>query len=129
MISVRLMLVACFVFTLTANGDETGTARIITANANAVECISPIHVKKIDDKNVNVNRQMFELKPGRHSLWGSALINTSMCPAVGRGTGRNDNPDPIEADFEAGKTYYVGYDHKSSNRQDWKFVIWKVEED
>jgi hypothetical protein len=128
MISVRIALVALLVFTLTAVGDETGKARIITSSSKAAQCISPIHVKKIDGKNVNVNRQMFELAPGRHSLWGSALIDTSFCKAVGIGSGRN-NPDPIEADFEAGKTYYVGYDHKASNRRDWKFVIWKVEED
>lgn len=26
-----------------------------------------------------------------------------------------------------GKTYYIGYDHKSKNRDNWKLVVWKVE--
>ena len=35
-------------------------------------------------------------------------------------------PD-LEADFEAGKTYYIGLDHSSKNFNDWRLVIWKVE--
>ena len=34
----------------------------------------------------------------------------------------------LEYDFEAGKTYYVGLNHKSANRKNWHFTVWKVEE-
>ncbi len=55
---------------------------------------------------------------------GRANINTTFCTVV---WGNQGSPIPdLEADFEAGKTYYVGLDHSSKNRNEWKLVIWKV---
>jgi hypothetical protein len=34
---------------------------------------------------------------------------------------------PLDYEFEAGKTYYIGLEHKSSNQQQWHFVVWKTE--
>ena len=92
----------------------------------AAQCISPVQVRKIDGREAAVHSMGFNLEPGTHTLTGSALIDASMCKTVGRGTGRN-KIEPLEADFEAGKTYWLGYDHSSTDRNDWKLVIWKVE--
>jgi hypothetical protein len=43
-----------------------------------------------------------------------------------RGKSTYTIPD-LEADFEAGKTYYVGLDHSSKNKEEWRLVIWKTE--
>lgn len=100
-------------------------ARIVTQTAKPAECISRVAIRKIDGKEKFVSPQGFNLEPGRHTMSGSVAIDTRYC-AVVRG---NDNwhAPPLEADFEAGKTYYVGFDHSSGDRTEWKYVIWKVE--
>jgi hypothetical protein len=101
-------------------------AKIITGNEKAAECISAVHVNAIDGKQVYVQELGFDLEAGKHTLTARTIVNTSFCKAVGPSVGKDKTP-PLEADFEAGKTYYVGFDHSSSNRKDWRLVIWKVE--
>jgi len=105
--------------------DSTGTAQIITQNSRSVQCISAVVIDEIDGKLSNVTRQGFQLDAGRHSMNGRASVNTGNCPAI-RGRTSYVVPD-LEADFEAGKTYYVGLDHSSKNKEDWRLVIWKTE--
>lgn len=106
--------------------DHQQQAKIITGNEKPSECISSVHVNTIDGKQVYVQPLGFDLEPGNHSLNARAVVNTSFCKAVGPSNGR-EKTEPLEANFEAGKTYYLGYDHSSSNRNDWKLVIWKIE--
>ena len=70
--------------------------------------------------------QGFELSPGTHSLQGTAKLNLTYCQAQSETTATH--VPPLQAVFEAGKTYYVGLDHSSSDRSQWKFVVWKVED-
>ncbi len=124
-----LGVTAALISALAVAGQEHGTAhqaRIITGNEKPAECISSVHVNTIDGKQVYVQPLGFDIEPGTHTLMARAVVNTSFCAAVGPGTNR-DKVEPLEAEFEAGKTYYVGYDHSSANRRDWKLVIWNVE--
>lgn len=112
---------------LTALAQEEGKVRVITSHSQAAKCISPVRVNRIDGKEATVQRMGFNIEPGRHTISGSAIIDTSMCSTVGR----INNPPraaPLEADFELGKVYYLGYDHSSRDRNDWKIVIWKIED-
>lgn len=101
-------------------------ARIITGNQQPAQCISSVHVNTIDGEQVFVQPLGFDIDPGKHTMMARAKVDISFCTAVGAGTNR-DTVEPLEAEFEAGKTYYLGYDHSSSKRSDWKLVIWKVE--
>ena len=58
---------------------------------------------------------------------GMANIDTATCPVAeeGRGPGVPD----LAAEFEAGKTYFVGLDHASEDRSEWQLVIWRIEQD
>jgi len=114
------------VLPLQAWAEKAEKAKIITGHNKAAQCISPVQIRKIDGREAAVQPMGFSLDPGTHTMTGSAKINTSACPTVGKGTGRN-KVEPLEADFEAGKTYWIGYDHSSKDRDDWKLVIWKVE--
>jgi hypothetical protein len=76
---------------------------------------------------VRENAMGFDLAPGRHTLVGTARIDSVNCPTM-RGNQALDIP-PLDYEFEAGKTYYVGLEHKSSNQQQWRFVVWKVGRD
>ena len=106
---------------------EPGTAKVITSFEKPSECLSAVLVNKIDGKEVKVQKLGFDIEPGAHRLSGRAIVNTSFCKAMGNGMTR-EAMVPVEANFEAGKTYYLGYDHSSPHRKDWKLVIWKVED-
>jgi hypothetical protein len=100
-------------------------ARVITDVAKPVQCIAPIEVYNIDGQLVRENAMGFDLAPGRHTLVGTARIDSVNCPTMG-GNQALDIP-PLDYEFEAGKTYYIGLEHKSSNQQQWHFVVWKTE--
>jgi hypothetical protein len=117
-----LLLLPC----LAAAGDK-GKVQIITSFNNAAQCISPVHIRKIDGKEAAVQSMGFNLEPGMHTLSGSAVIDVSNCLTLSTNV-RAPKIQPLEADFVAGKVYYVGYDHSARDRKDWKLVIWKVED-
>lgn len=107
---------------------DADMARIITGIENPPKCISKVQVNNIDGKEVRVPAAGFDLEPGSRTLAGRAIINTAFCPALGY-SDPAEKVEPLVADFEAGKTYYVGYDHSSSDRKEWGLKIWKVKGD
>ena len=120
-----LTLVLAVLVPIQIMAETTGKARILTQNERAVQCISSVVIDEIDGKLSNVAKQGFMLDAGTHSMSGRAIINSANCPAL---RGRNSYVVPdLEADFEAGKTYYVGLDHSSKNKEEWRLVIWKIE--
>lgn len=123
----KVVLILLLVSFLPAHAvaNQTGKAKIITQNERAAECISSVVIEEIDGKLSNVSKQGFELDAGPHSMNGRAIINIRNCPVI-RGRPSYVVPD-LEANFEAGKTYYIGMDHSSKDREDWRIVIWKTE--
>lgn len=122
----RFLIAAILALPLAAGAKE-GKVQIITSFSDGANCISPMHIRKIDGKEAAVQRMGFWVEPGMHTMSGSALIDTSFCQTVGRNTSP-PRAKPLEANFELGKVYYVGYDHSSRDRNEWKIVIWKVED-
>ena len=112
---------------LAAVAQKEGKVRVITSHSQASQCIAPVRVTRIDGREATVQRMGFNIEPGRHPISGSARIDTSACPTIGR-VNNPPRAQPLEADFELGKVYYLGYDHSSPDRNDWKIVIWKVED-
>lgn len=105
---------------------QSEMARVITSVEKPVQCISPISVYNIDGILVKKNEMGFDLEPGRHTMVGTAMLNLKDCPKMR--SGRSLDVPALDYEFEAGKTYYVGLQHKSSNQQQWKFVVWRVVE-
>ena len=124
---LKFAVLFLFLAPLFAVADETGKAKVITSGVQPAQCISPVHVNNIDGREVQLPELGFDIDPGKHSVKGRALIDTSVCRAVGAGNDRY-NVEPLEVEFEAGKTYYFGLDHSASRRNDWKYVVWKVED-
>jgi hypothetical protein len=118
-----LLLVMTPVFALAG---EAGKVRIVTGMEKPASCISAVHVNNIDGREVKVPEPGFDVDPGPHTMTGRAIINTTNCRTTGIGSQRH-TVQPLAENFEAGKTYYLGYDHSAPNRNDWKLVIWKVE--
>jgi hypothetical protein len=102
---------------------DVSKPRLITSVAKPVECIAPINIYAIDGKLVT---NTYEIEPGHHSLVGRSSEQFSDCPRM-QSTQSVDIP-PLEYEFEAGKTYYIGLDRKSANQQNWSFVVWRVKD-
>ncbi len=100
-------------------------ARVVTQADSPVDCVSRVAVRKIDGREKFVSPRGFDLSPGTHTLSGTVAIDARNCD-VELATG-DWIAAPLEAEFEAGKTYYIGFDHSSGNRSEWQYVIWKVE--
>jgi hypothetical protein len=124
----KLSILMLLALPLMSQAEDVTKAQIVTSGEKPSQCISAVHVNQIDGKEVKVQPLGFEIDPGTHKIGARALINTSFCKPVGLAQGNNPT-EPIEANFEAGKTYYLGFDHSASNRKDWKLVIWKVEDE
>lgn len=121
----RLLAVAALLFTATANSSDM--ALVVTNGERPERCLSAVVIRELDGEDVTVSHRAFELAPGRHTMNGMANINTRFCPVPGDGRGAGI-PD-LTADFEAGKTYYVGLEHASPDREDWQLVVWRIEQD
>jgi hypothetical protein len=105
---------------------DPAMAWVITSNERIAQCLSSIHVRQVDGQERQLLATGFELEPGMHTLQGTAKLDLTYCqvPREGHETG----VPPLSALFEAGKVYYVGLDHSSKNRGDWRIVIWRVED-
>jgi len=125
--SFKFALLTLLLLPLAIQAEEVKQAKIITSVEQSANCIAAIEVNQIDGKEVKVQKLGFSINAGKHAISGRALINDSFCKVTGVDTGNNPIM-PIEVDFEAGKTYYIGYDHKANLRKDWKLVVWKVED-
>jgi hypothetical protein len=127
---IRYLAGLCLSLVLTGSAlamieEQADTARIITMNGKPSQCLAAVHIQYVDGERVMVHQTGFDIEPGMHSLNGRAYLDTTYCrPMMGRIS--KDVPD-LEAEFQAGKTYYVGLDHSSRNYEDWRLVIWKVE--
>ena len=123
----KYLLMSVLLLPFFAQAGDEGVAKIITGFNDRAQCIAPVRVTKIDGREATVQPMGFGLEPGTHTMNGSAVIDASFCQSTGTRNSRM-KVEPLEADFEAGKTYYVGFDHDSQDRNDWKLVIWKVED-
>ncbi|MEM1411170.1 MAG: hypothetical protein AAGH19_02345 [Pseudomonadota bacterium] len=101
-------------------------AKIITQVGLQAECIAPVSVYEINGQTTTVSQQGFFLEGGQHKIKAQGLVSTFGCPAVY--IPRNYVTPPIEANFEAGKVYYLGMDHNPRSIRDWRVIIWKVED-
>jgi hypothetical protein len=122
---LSVILAVVFLAPALSMAGDAEKARIITMLDKPAECLAAVAIKQIDGRQKMVSPLGFDIEPGSHSMSGTAQINVANCPRV-RGY-RDQGVPPLEADFEAGKTYYVGLDHSSADRTEWALVIWKVE--
>ena len=106
--------------------EDTQMARVVTRVNRPQACLASVAVTLIDGEKAVVSAQGFSIEPGVHSLNGRAFIGTDYCPLP---EGYDIGPAAdLEVDFEAGKTYYVAYDHKAADPLEWRLVVWRIED-
>jgi hypothetical protein len=121
-----LAALAGIALSLGVQAEDKPMARVVTDVSKPVSCISAVAINMIDGEAVAVSPQQFEIEPGTHTMTGRTMLDLRYCTARGRGD--RIKVEPLEAVFEAGRTYYVGFDHSSARKEDWELVVWKVED-
>lgn len=122
----KYVVLALLLLPLAGQAADTGKAKIVTSFSQDAKCIAAVAVNQIDGKEVKVQKAGFDIDPGMHSIQARSLVKGNLCKAMGVDTGNNPTP-PIEYDFQANMTYYLGFDYSDSLRKNWKLVIWKEE--
>lgn len=102
-------------------------AKVVTFMGRPDDCLAPLAVNKIDGKKRAVPARGFLIVPGVHSINGKAKLDLETCPLSSDKLYISSAAD-LEVDFQPGSTYYVGYHHQSVNPEDWKLVVWHIEE-
>lgn len=106
--------------------EEFKMARIVSGQSHPKDCLAAIAINRIDGEPRVVPAQGFLIEPGIHSVNGLAILDITHCSIAGDERQINTAAD-LEVNFEAGQTYYIGYDHKSRISDERQLVVWKVE--
>ncbi len=101
-------------------------AKVVTQYSRAADCLAALAITRIDAEKIAVPAQGFLIEPGVHSVNGRATLDITHCPFTDSDQKIGSTAD-LEVNFEAGKTYYIGYDHTSANTEEWALVVWKIE--
>ena len=102
-------------------------ARVLTSLGRPAECLAPVSVNRIDGETRVVSAKGFFIEPGVHTINGKAILDITNCPLIDSNPNINSAAD-LEVDFEPGGTYHVGYYHAPANTEEWKLVVWHIEE-
>ena len=102
--------------------------KVVTQAGRPGDCLAALAVNKIDGELRVVPAQGFLIEPGIHRVNGRATLDTKKCQPIAVDQQIGSTAD-LEVNFEAGRTYYIAYDHKSQNTDEWRLVVWKVDFD
>ena len=112
--------------------DEESTAiemvKVVTQAGRPGDCLAALAINKIDGKMRVVPAQGFLIEPGVHTVNGRATLDSRKCQPIALDQ-RIGSVADLEVNFEAGRTYFIAYDHKAQNTEEWRLVVWKVEID
>jgi len=115
------------VLPLSAEMTDGEMARVVTSKGRPAQCLAPVAVNRIDGEKRTVSALGFLIEPGLHSINGKASLDLTNCPLSDSNLYINSAAD-LEVEFKAGITYYVGYYHQPANTEEWKLVVWQIEE-
>ena len=91
--------------------------------------IFPVSLYYIDGKQIIKRNNAVWLKPGKHSIRVSSVVNlNSRSKSLRKRIKYNikNQNNTLEINVEKDKTYYVGLDTNDSDPNKWHPVVWKV---
>lgn len=106
---------------------DPSKAQIVTFKSNPTICLASVAIKQIDGHLRQLPTLGFTIEPGWHTMHGLATVNLRDCPVMQERSRKQVHVPPLQWLFKAGKVYYVGLDHSSADRQNWRLVVWKEE--
>ena len=88
----------------------------------------PVRPGSLDLSNPNVGKLRFELPPGDHVIRVTADLTEATGSIRSIRTPRDEQPGEVKIFVEPGRRYYVGAYFPGGRRDEWKAVVWKVED-
>ena len=102
-------------------------AKVVTPESLLESCLAPVSINRVDGQIQNLPARGFLIDPGIHTVNGLATLDATKCPSI-KGNLQLGSSPGMEINFEAGRTYYIAYDHESPNPVEWRLVIWQVDQ-
>jgi hypothetical protein len=110
---IALVFIALVILPAAVFAADPSKAQVVTFKSNLTSCLASVAIKQVDGKLRQLPTMGFEIEPGWHTMHGVSTVNLKHCP--------------LEWLFDPGKVYYVGLDHSSPERKNWRLVVWKIE--
>ena len=129
----KILFITALIFTTIINAnpfakpsEPSGVLNLGTLHTT--KDIFPVVINQIDGQNVVNRNNAVWLKPGKHSIKVSAIVDLSHRShgITHKQKGFNQKNRDLEINVENGKMYYIGYDTSDSNPNNWKPIVWKV---
>ncbi|MCF6299690.1 MAG: hypothetical protein L3J52_00990 [Proteobacteria bacterium] len=111
-----------------AKPSEASGKLILNFNKTA-SALFAVTLVKINDNEVSPRANAVWLSPGSYQLRFRTTINQAYAGGSGFNMLKNRRKNlnmELSVTIEDGKTYYVGYDAKDANSDNWKPVVWKT---
>ena len=126
---IRLLpvLLALVAAPLTADLLVCDMAKVKTQNTHPDDCIGAVVINRIDGEKRALSAKGFLIEPGIHTINGRVTLDTTKCRPL-EGDLQLGSAADLEVNFEAGRTYYIAYDHRPENTDEWTLVVWKMEQ-
>jgi hypothetical protein len=124
---LSLLVFVLAVQPVTADFVNCEMARVVTQDGLLENCLAPVSINRVDGEIRNLPARGFLIEPGIHTVNGLATLDTTKCPSVKGDLLLGSSPG-MEINFEAGRTYYIAYDHEPVDPAEWRLVIWHVDQ-
>ena len=124
---IQLMLILVLVaMAVSAQPVIIEMAKVVTQSGDLDDCLAPVAINQIDGEMRVLPAWGFQIEPGVHSINGHAMLDNTKCHPLSSDLVIGSTPG-YAVNFEAGKTYYIAYDHSALNADEWSLVVWKIE--
>ena len=106
------------------------SARLILQPNKSTQQLFPVTLQAVNGDQVASRGSAVWMKPGEYELSFSAAIDLTTTKGTFTSNGdrrSNKLQNKLTVNLEADKTYYIAFEAKSPNRNEWKPVVWKTE--
>lgn len=105
------------------------SGKVVLSDYSDAKQLYQVKLVEVNGENVPVRAHAVWLKPGQYELTLSAQIGKSARTnlSIKDRSGLDDRENKLMLTVEAGKTYYLAYDARPKNFDDWKPIVYKVE--
>ncbi len=105
------------------------SGKVVLSDYSEAKQLYQVKLVEVNGENVPVRAHAVWLKPGQYELTLSAQIGDKARRnlSIKDRSGFNDRENKLNLTVEAGKTYYLAYDARPKEFDDWKPIVYKVE--
>lgn len=105
------------------------SGKVVLSDYSEAKQLYQVKLIEVNGENVPVRAHAVWLKPGQYELTLSAQIGQSAKTnlSIKDRRGFDDRENKLNLTVEAGKTYYLAYDARPKEFDDWKPIVYKVE--